>query len=803
MAHKVAGLLAVLALAVACGGGSRADGTSPNHGNGSAAEAAGAAADDTSTSSAGSSTTTPQDVSEPSSATGGAQPEDTSEPSSGTGGTHPQDTSEPSSGTGGSTAGTGGTTSGTGGAAPDDLDESSGGTAGTAPTEPLAYVLKTVTSCDELNTQLREKRRREMNETLDAQAEQVKTNPRGQCGYGGRGAGGATGWGGASSTPTNGGDTSAPTSVSETNNQVADVDEADLVKTDGQYLYLAQDAELRIVDAWPAAEARAVSTTPLDGAATRLFVLGDRALVYVSIPRAGMEGSDWLQTSASDCTYGYDCDFSGDGSATEVVILDVSDRASPKILRKLEFAGSLIAARRIGATVHTVVSIGEVGIMGLVYPNLSQLLCNTTDLAAAQEEALAAIEQAREDNEKFLDEASFDIGVLASEDGRALGASDCSDFYRELAGDGTGVTTLASLDLSKDDDPKLANIFSRAGAVYASADALLMATPHQQSGMPYWYEGMAADEASTVHQFAIGEAPETTLYLGSGIVAGHVLNQFSMDVYDGYLRIATSKGRVPDPDVESVVSVLELKDGALGIVGQVDGIGPKEDIRSVRFDGKRGYLVTFEKTDPLFVLDLSDPRAPAVVGELKIPGFSTYMHLLDDSHLLALGYEADDQGEFSYFNGIQLQIFDVTDATQPSLLHKKVYGTRGSSSSALTDHLGFTYLPDRGLLTLPMSICDGGGDGQYGTLSFSGVVALDVSMEDGFTELGRLEEPYPTGDTQFYYGAACADWWTDSNSVVDRTVVLDQFLYAISENRVRVQDLGNLGVDVKVVDFDG
>jgi hypothetical protein len=134
-------------------------------------------------------------------------------------------------------------------------------------------------------------------------------------------------------------------------------------------------------------------------------------------------------------------------------------------------------------------------------------------------------------------------------------------------------------------------------------------------------------------------------------------------------------------------------------------------------------------------------------------------------------------------------------------LDVKVYGTRGSSSSALTDHLGFTFLPTRNLLTLPMSICDGGGNGQYGTLSFSGVVAIDVDLQGGFTELGRLSEPYPATQSQFQYGAACADWWTDSNSVVRRTIVMDDFLYAVSDHRVRVQNLTTLGLDVKVIDF--
>jgi hypothetical protein len=168
---------------------------------------------------------------------------------------------------------------------------------------------------------------------------------------------------------------------------------------------------------------------------------------------------------------------------------------------------------------------------------------------------------------------------------------------------------------------------------------------------------------------------------------------------------------------------------------------------------------------------------------------------------LALGYEADDHGDFAYFNGIQLQIFDVTNPTLPALIHKKVFGTRGSSSSALTDHLGFTYLPDRKLLTLPVSICEGGGNGSYGSLDFSGVVAMKIDVKEGISELGRLEEPYPKNTSGFYYGGACSDWWSDSNSVVKRTVVLDDYLYALSTARLRIQNLTKLGTDVKVLNF--
>jgi hypothetical protein len=326
-----------------------------------------------------------------------------------------------------------------------------------------------------------------------------------------------------------------------------------------------------------------------------------------------------------------------------------------------------------------------------------------------------------------------------------------------------------------------------------------MAVPHQRLSDGGWYRNVTVDEASTVHQFAIGSDPNGTAYLASGLVPGRVLNQFSMDAYQGHLRIATSIGQVTDPDVSSTLSVLARHGSALDLVGQIGGIAPTEDIRSVLFDGDRGYVVTFKKTDPLFIFDLSNPAEPRQVGELLIPGFSTYLHRLDAGHLLALGYEGDDQGDFAYFNGIQLQIFDVSNPAAPALMAKQVYGTRGSASSALTDHLGFTFLPDRSLLALPVTVCSGGGNGQFGTFDFSGVVALNVSVAGGITELGRLVEPEAA--TSADAASLCTQWWTGASSEVKRTVVLDDFLYAISPSHVRVQNLTALGTDVALAEF--
>jgi len=172
----------------------------------------------------------------------------------------------------------------------------------------------------------------------------------------------------------------------------------------------------------------------------------------------------------------------------------------------------------------------------------------------------------------------------------------------------------------------------------------------------------------------------------------------------------------------------------------MENIAPTEDIRSVRFDGDRGFIVTFKKTDPLFVLDLSDPRAPAMMGELKIPGFSTYMHMMDPTHLLTIGYDADDQGDFAWFAGVRLQIFDVTNMADPKLLHYHVIGTRGSSSEALTNQLAFTYFNN--MLSLPMTICEGGSGGSYGTnMTFNGLIVYVWASSRSSSSLSAVIEP--------------------------------------------------------------
>jgi hypothetical protein len=617
-----------------------------------------------------------------------------------------------------------------------------------------------------------------MNRALD---EALASYVRGErCGWGwgeedsayptaGGGRGGSSG----------GGEESGPSQGTGTNNQVAGVDEADFVKNDGQYIYLAQNGVLRIVDAWPADQAHTVSATALEGEPRKLFIDGDKALVYVA------KGAS--TNGGRECTYGYSCDFTGDGTDTQLLVFDITNRATPILERTVDLTGSLITARKIGSAVHTVVTKAANPFPALAYD--PDDLCDYTGEKpplASVLRATMAYDALRELNSRRIMETDIQLTLPQVADSLGMVEGDpstCSSIFASSMHDGAAYTSIVSVDMLHPGPVKQATILSRPGAIYASTDALYMAVAHS------WQD----TDMSTVHKFRISEIAGQTHYRASGAAPGRALNQFAMDEKDGFLRMATTDGHAPSPDAVSHITVLAEDKDDLVTVGTLGDIAPTEDIRSVRFDGDRAFVVTFKKTDPLFAFDLSNPAQPVKLGELKIPGFSTYMHMMDETHLLTIGYDADDHGDFAYFDGIMLQIFDVSDMTNPTLAHKHVIGTRGSSSEALTNHLAFTWYPEESLLALPMTVCEGGDDGKYGqTMTFNGLMVFDASVVAGFGEHGRVEHPVASGIT-------CGNWWTNAESSVKRSLFLDEFVYSIADAEMKIRQVDALATELVTV----
>jgi len=690
--------------------------------------------------------------------------------------------------------------------------------------------LTPVTNCDDLLAQLKGVAIQEMEDQIDLNIEKV-ISCEGCCHsyyypyYGAYGAYG--GYGGYSASYQSSSmqsidSSSSVESASEystTNVQVAGVDEADFIKNDGSYIYILANDQFRIIDAWPPEEANIISSVEIEGIAKKLYVANDRALIYSSLDNiAGL-------SNGKECTYGYNCDFTGDKRKLKITIFDISDRTNPVIRREILFGGSYINSRRVGTSVHTVVFSPaffspEIKYWPEIYEQCKGSYYNWGYYGyggyfnnydePTLEELLAAFEQLKEENRTIIENSTIIDWIPGIQD-TIYSASgvvvndgllyDCTDFYETDTPDNQSFLTIISMDIDRMEELNHVTIFGYPGAVYASPSALYISSRQQyNSGYQWFYDKSSGiQEASTVHKFRLHNAyPAACEYAGSGVVKGRVLNQFSMDEHEGYLRIATTTNRVPSPDVHSTMSILEEKSGELSVVGQVDHIAPKEDIRSVRFDGERGFIVTFKKTDPLFAFDLSNPAAPTIAGELKIPGYSTYIHLLDSDHLLTIGYDSEDHGSFAWFQGIMLQIFDVSNMSALELVHKSVIGTRGSTSDAATNHLAFNYFAPKNLLAIPITICEGGsGGGSYGTeMSFSGLLVYDVSLENGFSEIGNVSHLDPCSNCREF----CSNWWTNSNSIVKRSIFMDDYVYSVAMDQIIINDL-DTGQDIRVIDL--
>ncbi len=683
--------------------------------------------------------------------------------------------------------------------------------------------LRTSDSCDALLTRFREKAAAEMNAALDENLEQAIAW--GGCPppyYGYWEVDMVDGGTGQAPPPPSSEPKESAGQYSETNRQVAGVDEADFIKNNGAYIYMLADGRFQIIDAWPAENASVISDFDIEGTPRKMFVALDHAFIYSSLERIETPGDPAIppfvpyyeEHGYPEETYGYGGDFTGDGRELKITVLDIETPRAPKLRRELYFSGSLLNARRMDTAVHSALIFPRPYIRGLRYwPEPLQNCPVYAGWYYPEPEALTApqyseaelrqiFETLRRENLETIENARLKDclpwfqDIRYDEDGTPRTwegtVGDCQGYFLSEQDAGDYFLSLISTDMAGEQPLAAQTVIGRPGPVYASPDAFYMAARHSRFMAPGdWLFPPEAEiaEATVIHKFDLDADPPQSSYSGSGAVKGHVLNQFSMDQHQGFFRIATTTAGNWDQETHSTVSVLKDNQDKLTTVGQIDDIAPTEDIRSARFDRDRGYVVTFKKTDPLFVLDLSQPYAPRIGGELKIPGFSTYIHRMDETHLLTIGYDTQDEDWFAWFQGIRLQVFDVADMSDPRLLHKAIIGTRGSTSDAATNHLAFNYFAPLDLLALPMVVCEGGEGGAYGdVMTFSGLMVYQVTAEQGFDYLGGIPHAPPQENAY----DLCSNWWTHSHSQVKRSVILEDYLFSVTEETINVSHLSDL-----------
>ncbi len=461
---------------------------------------------------------------------------------------------------------------------------------------------------------------------------------------------------------------------SGTNTQEAGVDEGDIVETDGDHVYVASSDGLRVV---AVADADVVAEPELPQGSHQLLLDGDRLVVVTS---------SW-----------------GGSPDTVVSLFDVADPASPDLLRRSHLEGGVVATRSVDGVARLVITTSFDQRLPFVQPDRFGL---DEDSALARNKEIIAESTVQDWLPRWFDEdVEGGFGPMSQ-------VLPCETVAAPPEFAGLGLTWIGSIDVNGDGAPiGSAGIVSTGDTVYASTANLYVATQNwnwQWGGpMPVDAEVAAPDTApdedpgpppTLIHQFRLDDGTGAT-YVASGQVEGRLLNQFAMSEFNGDLRVATTTddwGGFGDQS-ESTVFVLRSEGNELRQISSVGGLGKDEQIYAVRFIDDLAYVVTFRQIDPLYVIDLSDPANPVEAGELKIPGYSAYLHPVGDGLLLGVGQDATDTGRTT---GTQLSLFDVSDPTNPQRTSTLPIG---GYSEVEWDHKAFLFWPEDGTIVLPVS----------------------------------------------------------------------------------------------------
>jgi len=532
---------------------------------------------------------------------------------------------------------------------------------------------------------------------------------------------------------------------SSTQSRDTTVEEADIAKEDGSYVYvLHHSGKLMIFSAIDPANISKVGEIELNIPPREMVVSGNLvvALGYTAMyAGGGVVGIGGMEPVAADVVDPY--------YSTIASIVDVSDRSAPKLIREVKLDGSYVDSRLVGSFMHIITSQWLTVQVG-VPPKPELLIPRALDTT-------------------FTAEGRTDTVV----------STDCSDIYMpdpmrfDTWGDyyplqTTRVITVDLNDLSTSVGSTVA--LAAWPTVTASPDRLYLAD----------WDG--ANDVTALHVFDIATDPSTTSYIGAATFTGMVLNQFSIDEYDGTVRVAATTNRSTPGSDDNDNRVLVFKEDANGIseIGLVTGITPGESIWSARFVGPRGFLVTYLTIDPLITVDLSDPTNPRVAGELEVPGVSTYLEAMDDNHLIAVGLDlADGQ---TWGGGVALSIFDVTDFANPVLAHRVVVGGEGTEaySEANSTHKAFAYFPEKGIVAIPLTKYAVTGDG-YSSLLY----VYRVNADTGFQEALVV-------DHEDLIPPAELPEWGLYGYAMRRALLVGNTLFSLSDYGIKAHDADDL-----------
>ncbi len=607
----------------------------------------------------------------------------------------------------------------------------------------------------------------------------------------------------------------ADADVTGTNNQEAGVDEADILKTDGEWTYAAHGRYVYILHSERVGDAEHYARFDLGANHSNAqLLLEPRDPDDASDDRLIVISQSWSGYAyIADDVRGSSAHFGSD--ATRIQVLSLADRAEPRLLKEIEIEGNLAGARLVDGYAYVVVHAAqyEAQLQTWVYPTEEDLarwgvtwneyhnLNETVRKGLAQDVA----ERVKEENRRAVSNITLDeylprVTVTANV-GTPLELtyddSTCGRFLTTPDATGRSVSTILSLDAAgAEPDHALTQILGSDPVVYGAVDALVLASSSRD---PWWFwQNGDLDEATDLQWFDL--AGLDVRHRASGRTVGTIIDSFAIDVHDETLRIATTTGQWgrwwmsnPEPMMNHLV-VFESVADALVPVGIVGGIAPDERIWSARFTDDRAYIVTFEQVDPLWIIDLSVPTAPTILGEVEVPGVSTYIHPIADGLLLTVGYGPRGDGQGLDWGRFQVSLFDVSDPASAARLDVMDVGPGGDTSTwsgATQEHKAFTYWDRVGVLALPVTTYNNSPaeDGRWISDYHVGLELIDVDVAGrSLSRHGGIDQDSLSGERSEYY-------WTPE---IERTYFLgfpeegDVSVYSMSQLGITAHDLATM-----------
>jgi uncharacterized secreted protein with C-terminal beta-propeller domain len=529
-------------------------------------------------------------------------------------------------------------------------------------------------------------------------------------------------------------------SVSNSNDQVAGVNESDLMQTDGSYLYMLSQGELVVVDLRTADSPAIAGRLKLPEAPSAMYLDGDRVTLISS---------------------GYSNGSAYPSGRTTATVIDVSDRTAPKIVQRTVFDGYLLASRAIGDNVYLVFQpadrASELGGPIVVHndgsplapgesPYYGRYQINNPSFGINNSLALAPIAGQPVGGYRYETQQEYIARIATALETSLLphfttydasgnqitsgNVCDPSGIYKPLTdGPGQDFTTVAKIDMKSDKPGPSDSIIVPTGytvTIYASSTSMYLLGNNETNG----------SDRTIIDKIDLAAADGKLRFTAQGSVKGYVLDQFSADESDGYLRVATTDGST----AQSYLFELQQSGKSLRVIGSLDNLAPGESIYSVRFQGPAAYVVTFRQVDPLFAIDLSDPTAPKLAGRLDMPGFSNYLQSVGDGFLIGVGRTADGP-DSGYYSDPQVSLFNVKDLANPVLADRvTIPADRSGGLGIFSDHHVVEYYADQGILTVSMPAAT--TDDSYWSYSYTNdlyVFRVDTSSSSpGLKLLGTI-----------------------------------------------------------------